>query len=48
MSRDIYLKDARSEEIKANLENGVLKINVPKESSPNNSIKIDIDKSFCK
>lgn len=43
MSRSIYLEDAKSEGIKASLENGVLKINVPKESRPNNSIKIDID-----
>lgn len=43
MSRNIYLEDAKSEGIKANLENGVLKITVPKESRPNNSIKIDID-----
>ncbi len=43
MSRSIYLKDAKSEDIKASLENGVLKITVPKESRSNNSIKIDID-----
>ncbi len=43
MSRSIYLGDAKSEGIKANLENGVLKIIVPKESRPNNSVKIDIE-----
>lgn len=43
MSRSIYLEDAKSEGIKANLENGVLKITVPKESKPNNSVKIDIE-----
>jgi HSP20 family protein len=43
MSRSIYLSDAKSEGIKANLENGVLKITVPKESKPNNSVKIDIE-----
>lgn len=43
MSRSIYLEDAKSEGIKANLENGVLRIIVPKESKPNNSIKIDIE-----
>lgn len=43
MSRSIYLEDAKSEGIKAKLENGVLKIIVPKESRPNNSIKVNID-----
>lgn len=43
MNRSIYLEDAKSEGIKANLENGVLRITVPKESRPNNSIKIDIE-----
>lgn len=43
MSRSIYLDDAKSEGIKASLENGVLKITVPKESKPNNSVKIDIE-----
>lgn len=43
MSRSIYLEDAKSEDIKASLENGVLKIIIPKESRPNNSIKIDIE-----
>jgi HSP20 family protein len=43
MSRSIYLEDAKSEGIKANLENGVLKITVPKESRPGKSVKIDIE-----
>lgn len=43
MSRSIYLDEAKSEGIKASLENGVLNIIVPKETKPNNSIKIDID-----
>ncbi len=43
MSRSIYLEDAKSDGIKANLENGVLKIVVPKDSKPNNKIKIDIE-----
>lgn len=43
MSRSIYLNEAKSEGIKAKLENGVLSIIVPKESKPNNSIQIDID-----
>ncbi|MDD2495701.1 MAG: Hsp20/alpha crystallin family protein [Tissierellia bacterium] len=43
MSRSIYLEEAKSEGIKANLENGVLCITVPKDSKPNNSIKIDIE-----
>ena len=43
MSRNIYLEDAKSEGIKANLENGVLKITIPKEQKPSNTKKIDID-----
>ena len=43
MSRSLYLDDAKSDGIKAKLENGVLSINVPKESKPNKSVKIDID-----
>ena len=43
MSRNIYLEDAKSQGIKANLDNGVLKITVPKESKPDSSVKIDID-----
>ena len=43
MSRNIYLEDAKSEGIKASLENGVLKITVPKEPKPSNTKKIDID-----
>lgn len=43
MSRSIYLEDAKPDGIKANLENGVLKIVVPKDSKPNNKVKIDIE-----
>ncbi|WMJ78909.1 MULTISPECIES: Hsp20/alpha crystallin family protein [unclassified Sedimentibacter] len=43
MSRCIYLEDAKSQDIKAGLDNGVLKIAVPKESRPNKSVKIDIE-----
>ncbi len=43
MSRSLYLDDAKSEGIKAKIENGVLSINVPKENKPNKSVKIDID-----
>ena len=43
MSRSIYLADAKQENIKANLDNGVLSITIPKESKQNNSLKIDIE-----
>lgn len=43
MSRSIYLADAKSEGIKAKLENGVLNIDIPKEAKPNNSFKINIE-----
>ena len=43
MSRSVYLADAKQDGVKANLENGVLTVTVPKESKPNNSLKIDIE-----
>lgn len=43
MSRSIYLDGAKSQGIKAKLENGLLSIKIPKESKANNSIKINID-----
>lgn len=43
MSRSIYLEDAKPDGIKAKLENGLLKVVVPKEEKPNNSITIDVE-----
>jgi len=43
MSRSIYLEDAKPDGIKPKLENGLLKVVVPKEEKPNNSITIDIE-----
>ena len=43
MCRNIYLNEAKSEGIKANLENGVLKIVVPKEMKSVHSSKIEIE-----
>ena len=43
MSRSIYLEDAKSDGITAKLENGLLKVVVPKEEKPNNSITIDVE-----
>lgn len=43
MSRSIYLEDAKSDGIKAKLENGLLKVLIPKEEKPNNSITIDVE-----
>ena len=43
MSRSIYLEDAKQDGIKAKLENGLLKVVVPKEENPNNSITIDVE-----
>ena len=43
MSRSIYLEDAKQDGIKAKLENGLLKVVVPKEEKPNNSITIDVE-----
>lgn len=43
MSRSLYLDDAKSDGIKAKLENGLLSIIVPKEDRPTKSVKIDIE-----
>lgn len=43
MSRGIYLADAKSDGVKAKLDNGVLSIIVPKQEKTENMIKIDID-----
>lgn len=43
MSRSIYLEDSKPDAIKAKLENGVLKIIVPKVEKPNNSITINFE-----
>lgn len=43
MSRSIYLEDSKPDAIKAKLENGVLKIIVPKVEKPNNSITINVE-----
>ena len=43
MSRSIYLEDSKPDAIKAKLENGILKIIVPKEEKPNNSITIEVE-----
>lgn len=43
MSRSIYLEDAKPDGIKAKLKNGLLKVVVPKEEKPNNSITIDVE-----
>lgn len=41
MSRSIYLEDTKPDGIKAKLENGLLKVVVPKEEKPSNSITIE-------
>ncbi|HCP14463.1 MAG TPA: heat-shock protein Hsp20 [Peptococcaceae bacterium] len=43
MSRSIYLADAKSDGIKAKLEEGVLNISIPKEEKPETGVKIDIE-----
>ncbi len=43
MSRSIYLEDSKPDAIKAKLENGLLKIIVPKVEKPNNSITINVE-----
>ncbi len=43
MNRSIYLENAKSEGVKANLDNGVLYIHVPKQQKPSTSRKIEID-----
>lgn len=43
MSRNVYLKDAKSEGASAKLEDGILYINVPKEENINTSKRIQIE-----
>lgn len=43
MSRSIYLEDSKADGITAKLENGLLKIIVPKEQKTTNSIEIDVE-----
>jgi HSP20 family protein len=43
MERVMYLEDAKSEDIKAKLENGVLTIIVPKKEKEDRARKIDIE-----
>lgn len=43
MSRSIYLEDSKPDAVKAKLENGVLKIIVPKVEKPNNSITVNVE-----
>jgi len=43
MQRAIYLKDAKIDNIKARLEEGVLNITVPKQAQIENKLKIDIE-----
>ena len=42
MQRSIFLEDARADGVEAKLEDGVLKINVPKMEKVVNSVKIDV------
>lgn len=43
MSRNIFLKDAASEGVKAKLEDGILKIEIPKRMTPETSKMITIE-----
>ena len=43
MQRNIFLEDANAESIKAKLEEGVLKIVVPKKEKSDSSVKIEIE-----
>ena len=43
MRRSIYLPDAKSEEVKAKLEDGVLKITIQKDTEAKDKYKIDIE-----
>ena len=43
MQRSIHLKDARNQDIKAKLDQGILKINIPKEDQAANTITIDVE-----
>ena len=42
-SRGVYLKDAATEGLSAKLDNGVLTINVPKQTAKENVTKVSID-----
>lgn len=43
MSRSIYLSDAKADNIKAKLEDGVLSVTIQKQEKLNNSVKIEIE-----
>jgi HSP20 family protein len=43
MQRSVYLADARAEGIKAKLEDGVLRIMIPKETKADNTRRIEIE-----
>ena len=43
MQRTIYLRDAKTEGVKAKLQDGVLKIRVPKQETHNDTFHIEID-----
>jgi len=43
MTRNIYLTDAKVDDIKAKLEDGVLTVTVPKQEKSNNQVAIDIE-----
>lgn len=43
MQRSIYLRDAKTEGVKAKLQDGVLKITVPKQETHNDTFHIEID-----
>ncbi|MFY9285376.1 MAG: Hsp20 family protein, partial [Tissierellaceae bacterium] len=43
MCRSVYLADAEDEGIKANLDNGILKISVPKKDSGRKARRIEIE-----
>ncbi|UOQ45463.1 Hsp20/alpha crystallin family protein [Halobacillus salinarum] len=43
MQRSLYLEDAKSDDVSAKLEDGLLKITVAKEDNPDNSRNIEIE-----
>ena len=43
MQRSMYLADADGTQVKAKLENGELKINVPKKEKVDTSVQIDVE-----
>lgn len=43
MNRSIYLANAKSDGVKAKLDNGILYIHVPKQEKPNTSRRIEIE-----